>query len=178
MADAGRVRGDVIAYVLYGSTVLFPPGVRVSEGEPYLDRSTGHRDARTLIRELFLSCSLSFPSLEHLNLPHPTIPNCSLPALSLDPNPSPPLAPRQFLNMVSLWGSKKDDDAEGTPHAGGPSVQQPRLVAEADERTRLLPPPTHEGYLSPDDPAVSLVRPWLLPKLPSRRRQFHQSWGY
>ena len=31
---------------------------------------------------------------------------------------------------------------------------QTRISVEADERTRLLPPPSH-GYLSPDDPAAS-----------------------
>lgn len=59
--------------------------------------------------------------------------------------------------MVSLWGSKKDDDPEpGVSHDGESSerIAQPRH-SEADERTRLLPPPRHEGYLSPDDPAVS-----------------------
>jgi hypothetical protein len=59
--------------------------------------------------------------------------------------------------MVSLWGSKKGDDPEGAAQngeSGGQHVVQPR-VSEADERTRLLPPPSQEGYLSPDDPAVS-----------------------
>lgn len=58
--------------------------------------------------------------------------------------------------MVSLWGSKKDDDAEAVS-SGDPS-EQPRL-SEANERTRLLPPPAggREGFLSPDDPAVSFI---------------------
>jgi hypothetical protein len=62
--------------------------------------------------------------------------------------------------MVSLWG-KKDDDEQGDEVAsqnGGDSSThrepQPR-PSSADERTRLLPPPNHDGYLSPDDPAVS-----------------------
>ena len=59
--------------------------------------------------------------------------------------------------MVSLWGSKKDDDPDAAPSGNGESSdrvahQQPRH-SEADERTRLIPP-SHEGYLSPDDPAV------------------------
>jgi hypothetical protein len=60
--------------------------------------------------------------------------------------------------MVSLWGSKKDDDAEGAPHNGESSdhIAEPR-ASEANERTRLLPPQPHDGYLSPDDPAVSLI---------------------
>jgi hypothetical protein len=63
--------------------------------------------------------------------------------------------------MVSLWGNKKDDDDQASigsrngersePHSG------PRASIEADERTRLIQPPqNHEGYLSPDDPAVSI----------------------
>jgi hypothetical protein len=62
--------------------------------------------------------------------------------------------------MVSLWGtSKKDDDREAAPSRNGESsehVAHPR-ASEADERTRLLPPQPHEGFLSPDDPAVSLT---------------------
>jgi len=60
--------------------------------------------------------------------------------------------------MVSLWGSKKDDDPEGAAPQNGESSEhfvQPR-ISEANERTRLLPPPSQEGYLSPDDPAVSI----------------------
>jgi hypothetical protein len=62
--------------------------------------------------------------------------------------------------MVSLWGSKKDDDPEpaGTQNVESSEriiTNQPPRNSEADERTRLLPPPTREGYLSPDDPAVS-----------------------
>ncbi|PMD51792.1 uncharacterized protein K444DRAFT_669503 [Hyaloscypha bicolor E] len=65
--------------------------------------------------------------------------------------------------MVSLWGSsKKDDDHEAARSQNGESsehIAQPR-VSEADERTRLLPPQTHEAYLSPDDPAVSPYNLW------------------
>jgi hypothetical protein len=39
-------------------------------------------------------------------------------------------------------------NGESSDHA------QTRISVEADERTRLLPPPPH-GYLSPDDPAAS-----------------------
>lgn len=67
--------------------------------------------------------------------------------------------------MVSLWGSKKDDQgrAENGDHAQqdndrhspardyGRRSQEP----EPDERTRLLPREGN-GYLSPDDPAVSI----------------------
>lgn len=66
--------------------------------------------------------------------------------------------------MVSLWGSKKDEDLEARPpvdeNGDGESsghVSQAR-ISESNERTRLLPPPTaggREGFLSPDDPAVS-----------------------
>lgn len=65
--------------------------------------------------------------------------------------------------MVSLWGSKNgaedhpDDDGEATPTEGEESRQTPRHSGgrNPDERTRLLPPPRNEGFLSPDDPAVS-----------------------
>lgn len=68
--------------------------------------------------------------------------------------------------MVSLWGSKKDGQgrAENGEHAReendhqspardyGRRSQEP----EPDERTRLLPRDGN-GYLSPDDPAVSIT---------------------
>lgn len=72
--------------------------------------------------------------------------------------------------MVSLWGSKKDDDPQAQQNGheevdstlNGTSENMPRDSSEqqADERTRLLPqqrlPPPHaDGYLDPDDPAVS-----------------------
>jgi pimeloyl-ACP methyl ester carboxylesterase len=62
--------------------------------------------------------------------------------------------------MVSLWASKKDDDnvADQPRYANnGEAHGEPApRVSEADERTRLLPPPArHDGFLSPDDPAVS-----------------------
>lgn len=65
--------------------------------------------------------------------------------------------------MVSLWGSKKDGegDREGgeapATHGEEDAQENPRHSDshDADERTRLLPP-RHEGYLDPDDPAVSL----------------------
>lgn len=69
--------------------------------------------------------------------------------------------------MVSLWGSKKGDDedqgprsihsqhGESSAHASDRNAAQPRYSQDADERTHLLPPPSREGYLSPDDPAVS-----------------------
>jgi hypothetical protein len=53
---------------------------------------------------------------------------------------------------------KKNDPEAGTAgSSAGLGVSQPR-ASEADERTRLLPPPATgrlQGYLSPDDPAVS-----------------------
>src|SRR5208282_4905896 len=47
-----------------------------------------------------------------------------------------------FFIMVSLWGVKKSGDAEGgqNEESGVQHVVQPGL-SEADERTRLLPPP-------------------------------------
>ncbi|PMD25156.1 hypothetical protein NA56DRAFT_472920 [Hyaloscypha hepaticicola] len=67
--------------------------------------------------------------------------------------------------MVSLWGtSKKDDDDqdEGVRPQTGESSERTAAphVSEADERTRLLPPGPREGYLSPDDPAVSPYNLW------------------
>ena len=61
--------------------------------------------------------------------------------------------------MVSLWGSKnsgdgqENDDEENTQDEGRPRSSRQR---EPDERTRLLPP-SHEGFLDPDDPAVSVI---------------------
>src|SRR5438045_849279 len=63
--------------------------------------------------------------------------------------------------MVSLWGSSKngeqrEDGAEDQPHAASSHDDTHVRRAEADERTRLLPPQRVGGnYLSPDDPAVS-----------------------
>ena len=69
--------------------------------------------------------------------------------------------------MVSLWGQNKDDDRENERtggHDGGDSGAGPGESAgdhgDADERTRLLPQthqrrPRRDGYLDPDDPAVS-----------------------
>lgn len=63
--------------------------------------------------------------------------------------------------MVSLWGSNKngeehpDTEEDDQPRAASSHGSQQGRRSEANERTRLLPPPTSEGYLSPDDPAVS-----------------------
>ena len=63
--------------------------------------------------------------------------------------------------MVSLWGSKNDgddrpEDGDETPTNGEDSRHniRPSGGREPDERTRLLPP-RGDGYLDPDDPAVS-----------------------
>ncbi len=63
--------------------------------------------------------------------------------------------------MVSLWGSKNGEEhpegGEGE-HNGEDSRQSQRHSggAEPDERTRLLPPRS-DGFLDPDDPAVSTL---------------------
>jgi hypothetical protein len=73
--------------------------------------------------------------------------------------------------MVSLWGSKNNDeeqvdDGSTTPRGSTEDTRRPpsrrsyeRREREADERSRLLPaqprPPHSDGYLDPDDPAVS-----------------------
>ena len=63
----------------------------------------------------------------------------------------PPLLP----DMVSLWGSKKDDDNAADESRSNVQGDAPRHD-EVNERTRLLPPPSRQdGFLSPDDPAVS-----------------------
>jgi hypothetical protein len=58
--------------------------------------------------------------------------------------------------MVSLWGSKKNDDNAADESRSEAYGDAPPRASEADERTRLLPPPARQdGFLSPDDPAVS-----------------------
>ena len=62
--------------------------------------------------------------------------------------------------MVSLWGSKNGEE-RAEDNEGDHESESPRQPArhsggsEPDERTRLLPP-RRDGYLDPDDPAVSL----------------------
>ncbi|KAF7846230.1 hypothetical protein BT93_L4803 [Corymbia citriodora subsp. variegata] len=78
--------------------------------------------------------------------------------------------------MVSLWGSKTTDeeqedggsttprDAEGNSRA--PPSRREYERREANERDRLLPaqprPPHADGYLDPDDPAVSPYNLWTV----------------
>lgn len=58
--------------------------------------------------------------------------------------------------MASIWGHRNDragqshqaSEHEDDQNAGDPAPQP-------TERTRLLPPENGQGYLSPDDPAVS-----------------------
>lgn len=58
---------------------------------------------------------------------------------------------------MTIWGNKNDDDLEGVERNGESTSHAVQAQpSEVDERTRLLPPPA-EGYLSPDDPAVSLL---------------------
>ena len=65
------------------------------------------------------------------------------------------LLPALLPDMVSLWGSKKDDDNAADESRSDVHGEAPRHV-DADERTRLLPPPSRQDrFLSPDDPAVS-----------------------
>ena len=64
--------------------------------------------------------------------------------------------------MVSLWGSNKngeenEDDGEDQPGAAPSHDDTHARRVETNERTRLLPPRQGDGgYLSPDDPAVSM----------------------
>ena len=61
--------------------------------------------------------------------------------------------------MVSLWGTKDSKRDEGINteenerRGEGSDSAHGRHSREADERTRLLP--RNDGYLDPDDPAVS-----------------------
>ncbi|KAL6715891.1 hypothetical protein ACLMJK_006852 [Lecanora helva] len=66
--------------------------------------------------------------------------------------------------MVSLWGSKNGEERpEGeeaeTDGQDGRHESRHSGGREPDERTRLLPP-RHDGYLDPDDPAVSPYNLW------------------
>ena len=64
--------------------------------------------------------------------------------------------------MVSLWGSKNGEDqneGDGRASSDGDNSRQASRhgdggARQPDERTRLLPP-RNDGYLHPDDPAVS-----------------------
>lgn len=60
--------------------------------------------------------------------------------------------------MKSFWTSKKDG-ADDQGQSDQPDAQNEDLHArtsqEATERTRLLPPDPNQGFLSPEDPAVS-----------------------
>ncbi|KAI9745223.1 MAG: hypothetical protein M1818_001501 [Claussenomyces sp. TS43310] len=67
--------------------------------------------------------------------------------------------------MVSLWSTKQNDDPSPPLHHDPDEAGEapPRNSTTMDERTRLLPPPSQggrEGFLSPDDPAVSPYNLW------------------
>lgn len=67
--------------------------------------------------------------------------------------------------MPSLWGSKQNGDDEEHEHDENPSNDNMTQDREPSERDRLLPDsrrsgssrrrPHSDGYLDPDDPAVS-----------------------
>ena len=71
--------------------------------------------------------------------------------------------------MVSLWGSRKNNqqgegednmDHDEESQQAESQTREPAQRRYQDERTPLLPP-AREGYLSPDDPAVSPSQcPW------------------
>ena len=72
---------------------------------------------------------------------------------------------------MSLWGTKKNDDQNDQDHPEGaengesaenmPRNSQDSRRRDPTERDRLLPsrlpPPHSDGYLDPDDPAVSVL---------------------
>lgn len=74
--------------------------------------------------------------------------------------------------MPSLWGSKKDDNdeqeqnGEGVRRHSTDDRPDSRTMREPTERDRLLPanprPPHADGYLDPDDPAVSPYNLWTV----------------
>ncbi|KAK5124123.1 hypothetical protein LTR85_001826 [Meristemomyces frigidus] len=73
--------------------------------------------------------------------------------------------------MSSLWGSKKkngeqQDHEEGTENGEGGDMSRRSERREPSERDRLLPanprPPHADGYLDPDDPAVSPYNLWTV----------------
>jgi len=66
--------------------------------------------------------------------------------------------------MVSLWGSKKTDHQDAAEPENG-AARDEHDIQEPTETTRLIqrPPPPHaDGYLDPDDPAVSPYNLWTV----------------
>jgi hypothetical protein len=67
---------------------------------------------------------------------------------------------------MALWGKKKERDEHGedAPTTNGEGSRRSAEHNEPTERTRLLqerpPPIQNDGYLDPDDPAVSCL--WRL----------------
>ncbi|KAJ5186934.1 hypothetical protein N7449_009928 [Penicillium cf. viridicatum] len=64
---------------------------------------------------------------------------------------------------MPLWGRKNDHKSTGPPHTqnGEEGRQAPeQRFEEPTERSRLLPADRNEGFLSPDDPAVSPYNIW------------------
>lgn len=62
---------------------------------------------------------------------------------------------------MGIWRGAKDDDPENVSNRNGERSGNDQ-AGQADERTHLLPPPatSREGFLSPDDPAVSPYNLW------------------
>ena len=83
--------------------------------------------------------------------------------------------------MVSLWGSKNGDERSHGDDAEsdrGDSGHQPRHSGgrEPDERTRLLPP-RNDGFLDPDDPAVSFSNAFHSSLLTSEKVSPYNLWS-
>lgn len=59
--------------------------------------------------------------------------------------------------MVALWNTRTGDERAESPRNRNDEDNEGTAVErDPDEHTRLLPQPsTRDGYLSPDDPAVS-----------------------
>lgn len=61
--------------------------------------------------------------------------------------------------MAPIWRSKNDEDTDNTSSPGKGNRESDNTY-NADERSRLLSHPNQEGYLSPDDPAVTPYNLW------------------
>jgi hypothetical protein len=64
--------------------------------------------------------------------------------------------------MVSVWGSRAPNNQSRAEEGARPTEEHEdssvaRESQEANEHTRLLPRSSGDGYLSPDDPAVSFT---------------------
>ncbi|KAL1956318.1 hypothetical protein VTO42DRAFT_7401 [Malbranchea cinnamomea] len=69
--------------------------------------------------------------------------------------------------MSPLWGKRHNDNEEGAAESQSEPSGRESRENDPDERTRLLPPREGQGYLRPDDPAVSPYNLWSIRALRS-----------